>query len=45
MDFLDEMWKIIKKFDDFDRFFNNFCNFGVILGQNEKYPDDPDISI
>jgi hypothetical protein len=24
--------------DDFDRFLNNFCNLGVFLAKNQKYP-------
>ena len=27
--YFDEMLKIIRQFDDFDRFLNNFWNFGV----------------
>ena len=38
MDFFDEMWKIIGQIDDFGRFFNNFCNFGVFIAKNQKYP-------
>ena len=36
--FFDEIWKIIRQIDDFGRFLNNFCNFGVFLAQNEKHP-------
>ena len=35
--FFDETCKIIMQFDDLGHFFNNFCNFGVFLAQNEKY--------
>ena len=38
VDFFYEMWKIIRQIDDFGRFFNNFCNFGVSLPKNQKYP-------
>ena len=33
--FLNEMLKIIKK-NDFGRFLNNFCSFGVFLAHNKK---------
>ena len=36
--FFDEMWKIIRQIDDFGRFLNNFCNFGVFLAKNKKIP-------
>ena len=36
-DFFDEMWKIIRQIDDFGRFLNNFCNFGVFLAKNQKF--------
>ena len=37
--FVDEMYNIIRQFDDFGCFFNVFfCNFVVFLAQNEKYP-------
>ena len=36
--FFYEMGKIIRKIHDFGRFLNNFCNFGVVLSQNQKYP-------
>ena len=35
---VDEMWQTICQFDDFDNFFNNFCNWEVFLTQKEKYP-------
>ena len=34
----DEIWKIIRQIDDFGRFLNNFCNFGVFLAKNQKSP-------
>ena len=36
--FFDEMWKIISQIDDLCRFLNNFCNFGVLLAKNQKFP-------
>ena len=30
VDFFDEMLNIIRQFDYFDRFFNNFWNLGVL---------------
>ena len=36
--FVNEMWKIIKQNYDIGRFLINFCNFGVFLAQNQKYP-------
>ena len=36
--FFNEMWKIIGQIDDVDPFFNNFCNYGVFLAKNQKYP-------
>ena len=38
VDFFDEMWKITRQIDDLGRFLNNFCNFGVFLAKNQKYP-------
>ena len=38
VDFFYETWKIIGQIDDFDRFLNNSCNFGVFLAKNQKYP-------
>ena len=35
-DFFDEMWKIIRQFDDFGCFFNNFSYFKVCLGKRKK---------
>ena len=38
VDFVDEMWKIKRQFNDFDYFLLNFCLFCWFLAQNEKYP-------
>ena len=38
VDFFDEMGKIIRQIDDFGRFLNNVCNFGVLLAKNQKFP-------
>ena len=35
--FFNEMWKITRQVDDFGRLYN-FCNFGVYLAKNQKYP-------
>ena len=34
--FFNEMGKISRQFDDFDRFVNKFCNFRVLI-MNTKY--------
>ena len=36
--FFNEIGKIIRQIHDFGRFLNNFCNFGVFLAKNQKYP-------